>query len=141
LLDSQFNLKVFSSIFWTFFKTRKFELFWLRQRAGGQWTWKQGCQIVYFQTKNPNLGNFLRALDCKLYICMCVHMKYFLSIWNILYPFRIFYDHLVHFVFIWYIFPVYYHVCMYREKSGNPAWKTQMSTSSTTPLSNVKGHS
>jgi hypothetical protein len=23
----------------------------------------QGCQMVYYQTKNPNLGNFLRALD------------------------------------------------------------------------------
>jgi hypothetical protein len=24
---------------------------------------EQGCQMVYFQTKNPNLGKFLRALD------------------------------------------------------------------------------
>jgi hypothetical protein len=23
----------------------------------------QGCQMVYFQTKNPNLGKFLMALD------------------------------------------------------------------------------
>jgi hypothetical protein len=23
---------------------------------------KQGCQMVYFHTKNPNLGKFLRAL-------------------------------------------------------------------------------
>jgi hypothetical protein len=25
----------------------------------------QGCQMVYFQTKNPNLGKFWRALECK----------------------------------------------------------------------------
>jgi hypothetical protein len=29
-----------------------------------------------------------------------------MAIWNILRPFGKFYDHLVHFVFIWYIFPV-----------------------------------
>jgi hypothetical protein len=28
------------------------------------------------------------------------------TFWDILWPFGIFYDHLVHFVFIWYIFPV-----------------------------------
>jgi hypothetical protein len=31
---------------------------------------------------------------------------YFMAIWNILWRLGIFYDHLVHFVFIWYIFPV-----------------------------------
>jgi hypothetical protein len=30
----------------------------------------------------------------------------FMSIWNILWTFGKFYDHSVHFVFIWYIFPV-----------------------------------
>jgi hypothetical protein len=25
----------------------------------------QGCQMVYFQTKNPNLGKFWRALELK----------------------------------------------------------------------------
>jgi hypothetical protein len=28
----------------------------------------QGCQMVYFQTKNPNLGKFLRALQYKMLI-------------------------------------------------------------------------
>jgi hypothetical protein len=32
--------------------------------------------------------------------------EYFMAIWNILQIFGIFYDHSVHFVFIWYIFPV-----------------------------------
>jgi hypothetical protein len=32
---------------------------------------------------------------------------YFMAIWNILQTSGIFYDHLIHFVFIWYIFPVW----------------------------------
>jgi hypothetical protein len=55
--------------------------------------------MVSYQTQNDNLGKFWRALDWKLLI-------YFVPIWNILETFGIFYDHLVHFVFIWYIFPV-----------------------------------
>jgi hypothetical protein len=46
----------------------------------------QGCQMVYFQTKNPTLGKFWRVLQ-----------RY------ILWPFGRFYDHLVHFVAIRYI--------------------------------------
>jgi hypothetical protein len=60
----------------------------------------QGCQMVSLRTKNPNLGKFWRALDWTMLI-------YFMVIWNILQTFGIFYDHLVHFVFIWYIFPVW----------------------------------
>jgi hypothetical protein len=29
---------------------------------------EQGCQTVYFQTKNLNLGKFWRALDGKMLI-------------------------------------------------------------------------
>jgi hypothetical protein len=54
--------------------------------------------MVYFQTKNPNLGKFGRALDWKMFI-------YFMAILNILKSFGIFYDHLVYFVVMWYIFP------------------------------------
>jgi hypothetical protein len=62
--------------------------------------WKQGCQMVCFRTKNnPNVGKFWRALDWKMLI-------YFMATWNILWRFRVFYDHLLHFVFIWYSFPV-----------------------------------
>jgi hypothetical protein len=57
----------------------------------------QGCQMVYAQTQNPHLGKFWRALDWKMLI-------YFMAIFNILRTFGIFlHDHLVHFVFIWYI--------------------------------------
>jgi hypothetical protein len=61
---------------------------------------KQSCQMVYFQTKNPNLCKFWRVLNWKLLI-------YFIAIWNIYrhlgYFMTIWYAHLV---FIWYIFPV-----------------------------------
>jgi hypothetical protein len=67
--------------------------------------------MVSFQTKNPNLGEFRRALDWKMSI-------YFMRIWNILQTFGIFYDHLVNFVFIWYILSGF--GIMYQEKSGNP---------------------
>jgi hypothetical protein len=62
----------------------------------------QGCQMVYFRTKNPNLGQFWRALDWRMYI-------YFMAIWNILRTFEIFYDQLVHFVLIWYIFSRFWY--------------------------------
>jgi hypothetical protein len=48
----------------------------------------QGCQMVCFQTKNPNLGNFWRALDWKMLI-------YFMAICNIN-------GHLGSFMAIWY---------------------------------------
>jgi hypothetical protein len=43
----------------------------------------QGCQMVCFQTKNPNLDKFCRASGWKMLIC-------FMAIWNILWPFGIF---------------------------------------------------
>jgi hypothetical protein len=50
----------------------------------------QGCQMVYFLTKNPNLGDFLRILRLKMLV-------YLRDIWSILQPFGIRYEHLVHF--------------------------------------------
>jgi hypothetical protein len=45
----------------------------------------QGCQMVCFQTKNPNLGKFRRALDWKIFICIFdCHLEYFMDIWGIL---------------------------------------------------------
>jgi hypothetical protein len=59
---------------------------------------RQGCQIVCFQTKNPNLGKFWMFLQWKILVKL-------LTIWYILRPFEICYGHLVYFVVIWYIFP------------------------------------
>jgi hypothetical protein len=67
--------------------------------------------MVYFQTKNPNLGKFLTALDWKMLIN-------FMAIWNILWTFWVFYDHLVNFVFLRYISSGF--GIMHQEKSGNP---------------------
>jgi hypothetical protein len=53
---------------------------------------RQGCQMAYFQTKNPYLGKFGRSFNG-----MC---------WYISWPFGIFCDHFVPFLVIWYIFPV-----------------------------------
>jgi hypothetical protein len=73
-------------------------------------TW-QGCQMVCFQTKNPTLGKFWRALDWK--------NGYIFEISGI------FYRRLGYFKTIWYIlcsFDTFFLFWYYgREKSGNPA--------------------
>jgi uncharacterized Tic20 family protein len=68
----------------------------------------QGCQKVYFKTKNRNLGKFWRALEWKILV-------YFMTIWNILLPFGIVYGHLELGIFFppWYVWT--------KKKSGNPA--------------------
>jgi hypothetical protein len=48
----------------------------------------QGCQMVSFQTKNPNLGKFWRVLRWKMLV-------YFMDTWSILRSFVIFNGHLV----------------------------------------------
>jgi hypothetical protein len=55
------------------------------------WEDERGCQMVYFQTKNPNLGKFWRAFAMKMLV-------YFIAIWNILLPFDVSYGTLVHLV-------------------------------------------
>jgi hypothetical protein len=70
--------------------------------------------MVYFQTKIPIWVNLEGALDCKMLICP-------MAVWKILQTFRISYDHLAHFVFIWSIFSSF--GIMYQEKSGNPDGK------------------
>jgi hypothetical protein len=62
-----------------FFREKSF-----REEAGR----KQGCQMVSFQTKNPNWGIFWRTLEWKM-------LLYTLVIYNILRPLGIFYGHLI----------------------------------------------
>jgi hypothetical protein len=45
---------------------------------------EQGCQMVCFQTKNPNLGKFWRVLDWKKLGIFYGHLEYFMDIWDIL---------------------------------------------------------
>jgi hypothetical protein len=71
----------------------------------------QGCQMVCFQTKNPNLGKFWRDLEWKMLV-------YFMVIWNILRSFGTLHGHFGNVVVIWYIFLRFGMLC--QEKSGNP---------------------
>jgi hypothetical protein len=64
--------------------------------------------MVYFQTKNPNLGKSWRALQW-------MELAYFMAILSILRPFGICNGHLVYFPPFWYMHP---------EKSGNPVIDT-----------------
>jgi hypothetical protein len=74
----------------------------------------QGCQMVYFQTENPNLGKFWRALEWKM-------LAYFLTIWNILWPFGKIYGRLVWVVCCDLVYYYYFNlVYLDQEKSGNP---------------------
>jgi hypothetical protein len=55
--------------------------------------------MAYFQTKNPDLGTFLRVLQLEMLV-------YYLAVWSILRLFGMFLGHLVYFMIFWYIFPV-----------------------------------
>jgi hypothetical protein len=62
--------------------------------------------MVYFQTKNPNLGKFRRVLQRKMSVYIFYgHCVYFTAIWYILWPFGIFYGRLVIFSPFWYVAP------------------------------------
>jgi hypothetical protein len=54
--------------------------------------------MANFQTKNPNLGKFWKDLQWKVLV-------YFMAIWSILCPFRVFCCYLVYFILNWDIFP------------------------------------
>jgi hypothetical protein len=81
--------------------------------------------MVYFQTKNRNLGKFGRALERKMFV-------HFITIWNILRPFGIIYGRLVKFVVIWYSFPNL--VCLDQEtiwqfcslSEGTNPWRARL---------------
>jgi hypothetical protein len=61
--------------------------FFLTCEANGR-DGEQGCQMVSFQTKNPNLGKFWRDFEWEMLV-------YFMTIWNILWPFGIIHCHLI----------------------------------------------
>jgi hypothetical protein len=76
---------------------------------------EQGCQMVYFQTKNCNLGKFRKGYNGIYW--------YILWTFGLFKVFEIFYGHLVYFVVIWYIFPRV--GILYQEISGSPAVESQ----------------
>jgi hypothetical protein len=67
---------------------------------------EQGCQMVSFQTKNPNLGKCLRALPRLENVDILYgHLQYSTNTWDSLGPFGTFCVHLVHFFRFWYHAP------------------------------------
>jgi hypothetical protein len=73
---------------------------------------EQGCQMAYFQTKNPNLGKFRRAFAMKDVGIFYGHLVYFPAI-------------SVYFMVICYIFSRFGK--LYQKKSGNPALEAEVS--------------
>jgi hypothetical protein len=69
--------------------------------------------MVYFQTKNPNLDKFWRALELKILV-------YFMTVCNILMQFGSTYCRFVQFVVIWYIFP---HFGMFGSQKIWQPWR------------------
>jgi hypothetical protein len=55
--------------------------------------------VVYFQTKNPDLGHYLRALKWKRLVCL-------MAIRKILQTFGIFYGNFANLGAVWYISPI-----------------------------------
>jgi hypothetical protein len=46
---------------------------------------EQGCQMVYFQTKNPTLGKFyIEGLRLEIIAKFYGHLEYFRDTWDIL---------------------------------------------------------
>jgi hypothetical protein len=73
-----------------------------RVAKGGGCGGHQGCQMVCFQTKYPNLGKFWKVLLRKIFYD---HLVYFTAIGNILWQFGIFCGNLVYFSPFWYFGP------------------------------------
>jgi hypothetical protein len=67
--------------------------------------------MVYFNTKNPSLVIFWRALEWYMLV-------YFMAIWYSLRQFGVFYSNLVYFAVIWCISSRF--GMLLQEKSGNP---------------------
>jgi hypothetical protein len=68
--------------------------------------------MVYFQTKNPNLGKILEGLRIDNIGKFYAHLEYAMSIWYTLWS-------IGNFVEIWCIFDRFGTLCV--EKSGSPA--------------------
>jgi hypothetical protein len=74
------------------------------------------CQMVYFQTKNRNLGKFWRTLQWKMLI-------YIMDFWSSFRPFDTVYGNFAYLVVIRCIFPCVGK--LYQEKSGKPVTCTR----------------
>jgi hypothetical protein len=76
------------NFFQIFFRAKKVDIENMNESRFLSPSGKQGCQMVCFQTKNPNLSKFWWALEYEM-------LAYFMTVWNILRPFGITYGRLV----------------------------------------------
>jgi hypothetical protein len=74
----------------------------------------QGCQIVYFQTKKPNMDKFWRVLRMEKVGIFFGHLVHFMAIRYLFWPFSNLVDNLVHSP------PLRFGIWS-QEKSDNPA--------------------
>jgi hypothetical protein len=83
-------------------RRKRFLLIWLLQPLGYL---LQGCQMIHFQTKSPNLGKFWSVLQLNMSVNFKAN-KYILC-------------YLVHFMAIWYILWLfwYFSICMLNQKN------------------------
>jgi hypothetical protein len=72
--------------------------------------------MVYFNTKNPDLGKFWRALEWKMLVYFMTVLEYIAAIWKILCQFGTVCGLPVYFFPVW-------RVCT-KNKSGNPGRRT-----------------
>jgi hypothetical protein len=84
--------------------------------------------MVYFKTKNPNLGIFRRALKWKIFGIFYGHLVYFMTIWYNIWPLWLF----------GILFPFWY-VCD-QEKSGNPGREKRLSVGKYILATSGKAH-
>jgi hypothetical protein len=83
-------------------------------RVNAKTSYEQCCQMVYFHTKYPNLGKFLKVLQWKLLVFLW-QFCLFKAKWY-MYPMAICY--------ILWSFGIFFRFGMlYWEKSGNPGYE------------------
>jgi hypothetical protein len=83
----------------TFLKKSR-NTFWISNAC-----WNQGCQMVCFQTKNPNLGKFWRVLQWKIMVFFMDTWSIFTAFCYILWTFGIVRGNLVYYFPFWYFVP------------------------------------
>jgi hypothetical protein len=96
-LENQFFIKTYNLKPGRGFEPRDLVL-----QAYAMTTSEQGCQMVCFQTKNPNLGKFLGVLQWKMMVIFYGHLVHFTVFCYILWTFDIVRGNLVYFPSFWY---------------------------------------
>jgi hypothetical protein len=92
---------------------------------------KEGCQMVCFQTKNPNLGKFWRVLQWKMLVHVFYgHLVNFTVFCYILWTFAIVRGNLVFFLSWYFVARKIWQPCFGRASEANPTNSSSKATSS-----------